>query len=229
MKKWYVYVTDRSNDSWMGNRVFANIYEAPDKKVVKILLLQDVDWLKTVSQRTTKDMPQYERFITSIHEIDEYWEGVFLKDIKCMGCLTSFRKIDKLKYNTGGNASFCSKECEDEYRQRLDPNAISTWNNGTVYKITHKPTGKFYIGVTTRWIMQRWWEHIKAESGSPFHQYMKDHDLTEFTFEILESFKPSECDPYEREAHWINHYDAINNGLNTAGAHKPKTIEIKEL
>jgi hypothetical protein len=51
---------------------------------------------------------------------------------------------------------------------------------------------------------------------------MKEHDLTEFTFEVLESFKPSEQDSYEREAYWINKHDAVLKGLNTASAHKVK-------
>lgn len=226
MKKWYVYITDRSimGNSWVGfnERLYVNIYEAPDKESVKELLLADVDWLKQVKHKVTKDMPEGERFITSIHEITDYWIDVFLKPRKCLACLNEFTKIDKLKYQTGGRSDFCSSECDREYSARLDPNSVTTWNNGTVYRIVHKPTGMFYIGVTTRWLMQRWWEHIKAESGSPFHKFMKEHDLTEFTFEVLESFKPTEQDPYEREAYWITKHDAIMKGLNTAGAHKIK-------
>lgn len=214
MSKWYVYVSE------YGTRVYANIFEADTKEQVKDLLMVEVgDWLPKVKMRSGKGDNQY---ITAIHAMDDYWYGVFLKPRKCLACLNEFTKIDKLKYQTGGSSDFCSAECDREYRERLDPNAVTTWNNGTVYRIVHKPTGQFYIGVTTRWLMQRWWEHIKAESGSPFHQFMKEHDLTEFTFEVLESFKPSEHDPYEREAYWINKHDAVMKGLNTASAHKIK-------
>lgn len=231
--KWYVYITDRSK---LGNglygtndRLYVNIYEAPTKEAVKELLLADVDWLKYVKQKITKNMPEGERFITSIHEIDDYWEGIFIKPRKCLSCLNAFTKIDKLKYQTGGRSDFCSEECDREYSARLDPNSTGTWNNGTVYRIIHKPTTQFYIGVTTRWIMQRWWEHIKAESGSPFHMFMKEHPLHEFAFEVLESFKPSEQDPYEREAYWINKYEATTNGLNTASAHKANSSSSDQL
>lgn len=218
--KYYVYVSE------YGQRVYANIFEADTKDDVKKLLLDELDWLDEVKLRRGKN--GLNQYITAIHEIDDYWEGVFLKPIKCRNCGNEFRKIDKLKYNAGGNSEFCNDACMNEYRTTLDPNALTSWDNGTVYKVTHKPTGLFYVGVTTRWLMQRWWEHIKAESGSPFHTFIKEHDLTEFTFEVLESFKPSEQDPYEREAYWINELDAITNGLNTASAHKAKKIEVSD-
>lgn len=213
MAKWYVYVSE------YGNRIYANIYEADSKNEVKNLLLSDLeDWLPEVKLRSSKN--GLNQYITAIHEINDYWEGIFLEPRKCVNCLNFFTKIDKLKLQTGGTAQFCSSECEVEYREKLDPNATTTWNNGTVYKITHTPTGKFYVGVTTRWVMQRWWEHIKAESGSPFHNFLKDSNITDFSFSILESFKPTEVNPYEREAYWITALDAINLGLNTASSHK---------
>lgn len=63
--------------------------------------------------------------------------------------------------------------------------------------------------------MQRWWEHFKADSGSPFHLFLKTHDITEFTFEVLEVFKPSEHDPFERESPYIQKFNSVELGLNT--------------
>lgn len=218
MKQWYVYVSE------YGSKVYVNIYEAETKDEVKALLLNDTqEWLSEVKLRSSKN--GLNQYITAIHEIDGYWADVFLKELKCKACLRAYRKIEKLKYSAGGRADFCSEECDREYSQQLDPNAVTTWNNGTVYKITHKPTGKFYVGVTTRWLMQRWWEHIKAESGSAFHTFIKENDLTEFTFEVLESFKPSEQDPFEREAHWINKLNAVELGFNSVAGHKIKVVQ----
>jgi hypothetical protein len=81
--------------------------------------------------------------------------------------------------------------------------------------ITHKPTGQWYVGVTIRWLMQRWWEHIKADSGSPFYLFVKSHDIAEFSFEVLEVFKPSELDLFARESYYIQKYNAVEAGLNT--------------
>jgi predicted GIY-YIG superfamily endonuclease len=218
-KQWYVYITDRSISATYDRRMFANIYEAETKDEVKKLVAEDVDWLPEVKEKVTKSMSEQLRFVTSIHEISGHWVEVFLQVRKCLSCQSPFTKIDKLKYSTGGRSDFCSEECDREYSQRMDPNSITTWNNGTVYRITHKPTGLFYIGVTTRWLMQRWWEHVKAESGSRFHQFIKEHNIAEFTFEVLEVFKPSEANPYEREAHYIKIYDAVGLGLNTLNGH----------
>lgn len=219
MKKWYVYVSE------YGTRVYADIYEANSKDEVKKLLLQDTkDWLNEVKLRRGKN--GLNQYITSIHEISGHWVDVFLTPQLCMHCSNEFLKIDKFKFQSGGRANFCSELCDVQYSARLDPNATDNWDNGTVYRIVHKPTGKFYVGVTTRWLMMRWWEHIKAESGSPFHQFIKENDITDFTFEVLESFRPSQQNAYEREAYWINKLNAIEIGFNTASAHKIKEKNV---
>jgi hypothetical protein len=202
-----------------SERVYANIYEAGDKEEVKRLLLADVDYITVVRQKLSPSVPQYERFITSIHALNEQWERIWLTEHTCKHCGAKYTLIEKTKFATRGTAEFCSIDCQKEYQAKFDPISVDNWDTASVYRITHKPTGLFYIGVTSRWIMQRWWEHIKAESGSRFHQFIKEHDLTEFTFEVLETFKPSEVNPYEREAYYITLHDAINKGLNTASAH----------
>lgn len=86
--------------------------------------------------------------------------------------------------------------------------------------ITHLPTGRKYVGVTVRWVMMRWWEHMKAESGSPLHNLIKQRPIEEFTFQILEIFKPSSEDPYAREAYYIKLHNAKADGLNAVEGHK---------
>ena len=75
-----------------------------------------------------------------------------------------------------------------------------------IYKIVHKPTNLFYVGVTTQWLMDRWWQHIKAQTNSKFHKFIREHDITEFTFEILETFNPRENDPFLIEDKWIKKF-----------------------
>lgn len=223
MKQWYVYVIDRSFEQHgytSHEKVFANIYEAASKDEVKALLLDDVDYVSAVRMRNSPAIPQYERYITNIYELNDSWQKIWLHPHTCKKCQGTFTKIEKARFGTRGREEFCSSECQKEYEYRFAPVDVSNYDTATVYMITHKPTGLRYVGVTVRWLMQRWWEHIKADSGSPFHQFVKEHDLTEFTFEVLEVFKPSEHDPFEREAHYIKEYDVVASGLNTLNGKK---------
>lgn len=218
VRSFYAYVTDRSFEEHGYTRheiVYANIYEAVSKEAVKELLLADVDYMSAVKMRNSKMIPQYERYITNIYELNETWREIWLHPHQCRQCRNKYTKIEKKKFQTGGRDEFCSRACQVEYELRFAPVDVTTYDNATVYMITHKPTGQTYIGVTLRWLMQRWWEHIKADSGSPFHNFMKEHDISEFTFEVLEVFKPSEIDPFVREAEYIHRYDTVANGLNT--------------
>jgi hypothetical protein len=222
--KFYVYITDRLHeDSSFGfghERVFAEIYEAENKEAVKKLVLADFDYMPKVREKMTAKVPESERYITSIHELNDYWHDIWLTPHSCSECRQEYTKLEKTKFHTGGSPGFCSSECQKQYNIRFEPASVDNYNSATVYMITHKPSGKRYIGVTTRWLMQRWWEHIKAKSGSPFHQLIQASSITEFTFEVLEVFKPSEHDPYVREAFYIHKYDAVELGLNAIGGHQ---------
>lgn len=229
MKLWYVYVIDRSFEDH-GYRshetVFAEIYEAESKDDAKKLLLEDVDYLAVVRMRVSDKIPQYERFITNIYELNDSWRDIWLQKHSCKQCRNEYTKIEKKKFGTRGAAEFCSIECQKEDQLQFAPVDITTYDTATIYMITHRPTGRHYIGVTTRWIMQRWWEHIKAKSGSPFHQLVQTSSITDFTFEILEVFKPSEHNPYEREAFYISKYNAVELGLNSVNGHVQEVIDV---
>lgn len=223
MPKFYVYITDRlhedQNFGLSHERVFTEIYDAESKADVKELVLKDFDYMPKVREKMTAKVPDTERFITSIHELNDYWYDIWLTPHKCRECLNEYTKIEKAKFRMGGSPEFCSSECQKQYNIRFEATTVDSYNTATVYMIIHKPSGKKYIGVTTRWLMQRWWEHIKAQSGSPFHQLIQASSVTDFTFEVLEVFKPSEHDPYEREAIYIKQYDAVELGLNSVGGH----------
>ncbi|WP_160665132.1 GIY-YIG nuclease family protein [Pseudarthrobacter sp. ATCC 49987] len=223
MPKFYVYITDRLHDSGIlgfgHERVFSEIYDAESKDEVKKLVLEDFDYMPKVREKMTAKVPETERFITSIHELNDYWHNIWLTTHMCKECRNQYTKLEKSKFRTGGSTEFCSAECQKQFNMRFEVASVDSYNSATVYMITHRPTGKRYIGVTTRWIMQRWWEHIKAKSGSPFHQLVLASSITDFTFEILEVFKPSEHDPYAREAFYISKYNAVELGLNSVSGH----------
>jgi hypothetical protein len=227
--KFYVYITDRLHEGgsfgFGHERVFAEIYEAEDKDEVKNLVLRDFDYMPKVREKMTAKVPETERFITSIHELNDYWLDIWLTAHTCKECRNQYTKLEKNKFHTGGSSEFCSAECQKQFNIRFEVASVDSYNSGTVYMITHRPSGKHYIGVTTRWIMQRWWEHIKAKSGSPFHQLVQASSITDFTFEILEVFKPSEHDPYAREAFYIKKYNAVELGLNSVSGHQQEALD----
>jgi hypothetical protein len=88
-----------------------------------------------------------------------------------------------------------------------------------IYKITHRVTGKAYIGQSID-IFRRWKEHISFVGNEEDWQVIKralhKHGITEFTFEILEEC--SKEDLNNREIYWISYFNTFSkdrkNGYN---------------
>jgi len=216
MSKYLAYVTEIE-------RVFIEIYEANSKEEVKALLLNDCsDYMIKVRQKRTATMPYEERFITTIFELDARWLDIWTRKHICIECKKDYTKLEKAQMQSRGTGEFCSEECYRQNHARFE--APSIYDNAAVYMITHLPTGQKYVGVTTRWVVQRWWEHMKASTSSPLHQLINVDGIENFTFQILEKFKPSEFDPYIVEAKYINAYNAKEAGLNALNGHKVKEI-----
>lgn len=220
MKKFLAYVTEIE-------RVFIQIYDAETKDEVKAMVLADCsDYMVKVRQKYTKNTPHEERFITTIFELNDSWLDVWTRKHICIECKMEYTKLEKAQMQSRGAAEFCSEECYRQNHVRFE--APSSYDNGAVYMITHLPTRQKYIGVTIRWVMQRWWEHMKATSGSPLHQLILKDGIEEFSFQILQRFKPSEIDPYELEARYIRMHNAKEAGLNAVDGHKIK-LEQEDL
>jgi ribosome-binding protein aMBF1 (putative translation factor) len=89
-----------------------------------------------------------------------------------------------------------------------------------IYKITNIQTGRMYIGQATAGIASRWKDHCKAALGigsnsfmtNKFYKAMYEEGIENFTFEILEA---SDANLNEREAYWIDFYNATTFGYNT--------------
>jgi len=88
-----------------------------------------------------------------------------------------------------------------------------------IYKITHRVTGKAYIGQSID-IFRRWKEHISFGENKETWQVIKKalhkHGITEFIFEILEEC--SKEDLNNREIYWISYFNTFSkdrkNGYN---------------
>lgn len=134
-----------------------------------------------------------------------------------------------------GGRHTCSAECELVLRARLRAELSPSVPGGhqpVIYCITHKPSGKKYIGKTDQAFTLRWYQHMYQPGNSEFHRYIKNSALTDWVFEVVECTNntiPVEIQKdaksyaraiLAREQHWINHFDTINQGLNSAVSHK---------
>ncbi len=80
---------------------------------------------------------------------------------------------------------------------------------GVIYKITHRPTGKCYIGQTERDPWDRWIEHKNSNS---FHEELSTKS-EDFRFEVIECCPNNMLN--DRERFWIESLQTIvPNGFN---------------
>ena len=86
-----------------------------------------------------------------------------------------------------------------------------------IYKITHIPSQKSYIGKSVD-VKKRLTEHVKGAFGIStiadqyIHRVMKEEGIENFTFEILEQISKEGLN--EREKYWINYYQTQSWGYN---------------
>lgn len=88
-----------------------------------------------------------------------------------------------------------------------------------IYKITNKINGMVYIGQTKRSLEARWKAHCAAvNSRISYFKLQKaivEYGKESFAIEQIDvAATKDEAD--EKESYWIKHYNAIENGYNTA-------------
>lgn len=200
---------------WSFPPLACGIVYARDRKHAKELIEDEYE--HTFPTRVlSKDLASNE-FLLHIQDAKEHHFRLY-EEKECRYCGAKFRKIDL--YNdsnshTKGGSGYCSDEC-----QKLALDATTTeytlqyGTNRAIYCITHKPTGKRYIGQTTQSFTLRWWQHIKAPADNKFHKFFKETDISEWTFEVLEMLT-SEQSLDEREQFYIDKFDSIKNGFNS--------------
>jgi hypothetical protein len=80
-----------------------------------------------------------------------------------------------------------------------------------IYKITHRDTGKAYIGQSVD-IFKRWKSHSNFAQAKKNWQIIKHalnkHGVAQFIFEVLEEC--SKEDLNDREIYWIKHFDTVS-------------------
>ena len=105
---------------------------------------------------------------------------------------------------------------------------------GIIYKITNNINNKVYIGMTTRNLNVRINDYKKSYLNENCKEYnfkiikaMREIGFENFKFEVIE-----ECDNNilsEREKYWIQYYNSVFDGYNTAlgGVGKPLLNEYQ--
>lgn len=96
-----------------------------------------------------------------------------------------------------------------------------------VYKATHKPSNKVYIGRTKEALEVRihWHWRDKNKNKTKLHKLMKDSTKEDWTWEIIATVEKYE-EWLDCEMYYINLYDSYNSGLNsTSGAHKQEHLK----
>ena len=95
----------------------------------------------------------------------------------------------------------------------------------TIYKITNKKSGLYYIGKTIRPVQERWKQHLhdfkiykeNQKTSIPLYNAFQSDGIENFTFEIIETNIPEE-NINEKEKYYINFFDSKvhHKGYNVA-------------
>lgn len=121
--------------------------------------------------------------------------------------------LSKLEWTT-----YIQKPAKELCSRVLNTNTVTG-----IYKITNIETEQVYIGQAVD-VAKRWTDHIKCGLGidtpSTIRLYkdMKEYNVWNYTFELLESCTREELN--EKEKKWIEMYQSNIYGLNTQGGNK---------
>lgn len=90
--------------------------------------------------------------------------------------------------------------------------------NYIIYKLTNENNGKFYIGITSKTLRERWRGHCKKSdfgSTTNLHQSIAKHGKDCWKKEVLHKFyETSKKKAYAIEQEFIDKYNAYKNGYN---------------
>ncbi len=84
-----------------------------------------------------------------------------------------------------------------------------------IYLIQNIITKESYVGQSVD-INRRFTQHKSSSKKGkyPLYRDMRAIGMSNFEFSVLELCEKADLD--KREKYWIDHYDSINNGYNTA-------------
>ncbi len=233
--------------------IYEKLIYAKDKKDVKKILMERYPQFfpenKVYEKESVKNPNQI--FYVLIYPLREF-EIILMNEGEwvCSGCgqkyenkylnpPKNYTKIGKdynfcNYYEKGRDPNIDPDICLNLFKGKVEKNGIEPPDNmmfvssdscSYIYKVTEKATGKSYIGKTKNAPFFRWWEHLK-HSRSPFGLHLRNTDLKEWTFEVLETLQPyvKEKEILRIESEYILKYDSINNGYNSVISNKDAGI-----
>lgn len=207
---------------WSWPPVWQDVIEANNKKEARLAIEEEYD--KKFPQRVLRKNIDKEEFLINITEVkeDDYFTNRILKENACKNCGAKFTLLQKYQFGKliKGGETYCSDRCVDESREVIDVD-FEKRELSYIYKITNKNTGMCYIGQTLRAFTLRWWEHFTRPGDCKFHKAIKESEISDWAFEVLEVVSGNDC-INEREQHHIDKNNSIKNGYNSAPAKKDK-------
>lgn len=236
MKEFYYQIKGKSDDGyWSWPPLESGRIDAKNSKEARKLVEEEFGQKLPGRELKDKSVPF---LLTVIDMADKpYLRNRFLEK-NCKQCGEIFTDNEKYLVRAGGHSEYCSADCMNAHNlaQGIDRNVHFDFNGvheAVVYKITNKITQKVYIGKTTQAYTLRWYQHFFQSAGTKFHDAIKSFKTTDWQFEVVEVIEiPSGLYGIEkhrailaREQYWINYYDSINNGYNTATSLKEKSEE----
>lgn len=195
------------------------IMSAENREHVKQKLLEDYIELFPDKRLYQRRKDGQIAFMT-IMELDSYWKAHWNTPVICKECGKEIcTKLEE--HNMHTRIDYCSDECREIYeeaeRLRHESGDLNWFDKGIayIYLITNKRENKSYVGKTNNHFIWRWWNHIKAETGTPFHEMMKYADPVDLKFEVLEQLSNKDDERvFDRETYHMMKHDTLNNGYN---------------
>lgn len=237
MTNWFYQIKARQNSDssyggWIWPPVFSGKVEAETKADARAMI--DQEYGQKFPMRVLSKDIETAHFLLSIHEIDPddtRTNGLFTIR-QCQVCAGGFRVIDH--YNNQrqryAGRDFCSDDCKVEWTKEHDARLFTSTATGkippVIYKIDNKNTGLSYVGQTIQPFTLRWWQHFAHGTNTKFHQAIDNSHLSDWAFSVIEVIAKSDIPNGQtlaeficgREQYWIDHFDTIKNGYNTATA-----------
>jgi len=105
-------------------------------------------------------------------------------------------------------------------------------NQGIIYAIYNKETGRYYIGQTIKDLNKRWQEHLyeaKRMRDTPLYRSLRKYGADKFKIRVIEECSIDILN--ERETYWISKYNSYDDGYNQtdeSGSQYRISEEIKD-
>jgi hypothetical protein len=177
MQKFFYQLKARFNGHSWNDRIYLNFVEAKDRKEAK-LKINEIFQME-LKQRVSRDgeEPEFKLFLIPS---DKSFEDFWLAPRTCGICGEAYTIMANRNLGEYATQDTCSGDCRKHKRPPV-PEHLETFSYGghkpVIYKVTHKPTNRVYIGQTTQPVTLRWWQHISAPTDSKFHKAISESSL----------------------------------------------------